>query len=72
MCLTNSTCTATSRLASHAAAAGALGSVLELPFESEMERALLAWLGQHGGVHPGAAGHLPVVYHLMRGGGGAS
>jgi hypothetical protein len=56
-----------SRLASHAAVVGVLGSVLELPFEGEMERALVAWLGRHSGVHPGVASYLPVVYHLMRG-----
>ena len=56
-----------SRLASHAAAAGALESLLELPFEDHLERAFVAWLEKHGGSTPGAPAHLAASYFLARG-----
>ena len=56
-----------SRLASHAAAAGALESLLELPFEDHLERAFVAWLEKNGGSTPGAPAHLPASYFLARG-----
>ena len=55
-----------SRLASHAAARGALESVLDLPFEGELESAMMSWLESNAGT-AGAARHLPVVYYLTRG-----
>ena len=38
-----------SRLASHAAARGALESVLDLPFEGELESAMMSWLESNAG-----------------------
>ena len=56
-----------SRLASHAAKNGALESLLELPFEDELERAFVAWLETNGGSTPGAPAHLAASYFLARG-----
>ena len=55
------------RLASHAAARGALESVLDLPFDGELEPALMSWLDSDAGTAAGAAEHLGVVYYLTRG-----
>ena len=55
------------RLASHAAARGALESVLDLPFDGELEPALMSWLDSNAGTAAGAAEHLGVVYYLTRG-----
>ena len=56
-----------SRLASHAAKNGALESLLELPFEDNLERAFVAWLETNGGSTPGAPAHLAASYFLARG-----
>ena len=56
-----------SRLASHAAKNGALESLLELPFEDDLERAFVAWLETNGGSTPGAPAHLAASYFLARG-----
>ena len=45
------------RLASHAAARGALESVLDLPFDGELEPALMSWLDSDAGTAAGAAEH---------------
>ena len=55
------------RLASHAAKRGALESVLDLPFDGELEPALTSWLDSNAGTVAGAAEHLGVVYYLTRG-----
>jgi len=55
------------RLASHAASKDALGTILELPFEGALERALCAWLRENCGRAPGAPAHYAVQYFLLRG-----
>ena len=55
------------RLASHAAGRDALGTILELPFEGALERALCAWLRENCGRAPGAPAHFAVRYFLLRG-----
>ena len=55
------------RLASHAAGRDALGTILELPFEGALERALCAWLRENCGRAPGVPAHFAVRYFLLRG-----
>ena len=55
------------RLASHAASKDALGTILELPFEGALERALCLWLRENCGRAPGAPAHYGVQYFLLRG-----
>ena len=55
------------RLASHAAEKGALSTILELPFEGALERALCAWLRVNCGRSSGAPAHFAVQYFLLRG-----